>query len=136
WLYMNSGAPSNSCQEHDRTPRSPGIDPCPLLELHGGIWRFLADETGQKYAPDQRYATGIRNAVALAWNPLAKHLYAVQHGRDQLHQNWPKRYTARQGAELPAEELLRVGDGDNFGWPYCYYDQQQEKLVLMPEYGG
>ena len=26
--------------------------------------------------------------------------------------------------------------GDNFGWPYCYYDQIKGKKVLGPEYGG
>ncbi len=57
-------------------------------------------------------------------------------GRDQLGQNWPKLYTVTQGAELPAEELLSVKQGDNFGWPYCYYDGFQKKLVLAPEYGG
>src|SRR5699024_6688094 len=120
----------------DRAPQSPGMDPCPLLKLHGGIWRFRVDEAKQEYGAKQRYATGIRNAVALAWNPLAKQLYAVQHGRDQLHQNWPNLYSAREGAELPAEEFLRVDADDNFGWPYCYYDQHRQKLVLMPEYSG
>ena len=37
---------------------------------------------------------------------------------------------------LPAEELLQVNQGDDFGWPYCYYDQRVAKLVLGPEYGG
>ncbi len=26
--------------------------------------------------------------------------------------------------------------GDDFGWPYCYYDQLRHRLVLAPEYGG
>lgn len=136
WLYMNSGAPSNACQRRDRAPGSPGIDPCPLLRLHGGIWRFRADRLGQSYGPDQRFATGIRNAVALAWNGTDGHLYAVQHGRDQLHGNWPQRYSAAQSARLPAEELFRIEQGDDFGWPYCYYDPRQQLKVLAPEYGG
>ena len=37
---------------------------------------------------------------------------------------------------LPAEEMLEVNQGDDFGWPYCYYDQQKNKKVLNPEYGG
>ena len=36
----------------------------------------------------------------------------------------------------PSEEFLRVKGGSDFGWPYCYYDQIQEKKVLAPEYGG
>src|SRR5690606_2564311 len=42
-LYVAVGAPSNACQEQERTSGSPGIEPCPLLEEHGGIWRFDAN---------------------------------------------------------------------------------------------
>jgi len=27
-------------------------------------------------------------------------------------------------------------EGANYGWPICYYDDAQKKLVLAPEYGG
>lgn len=136
-LYVNVGAPSNACQRDDRVPGSPGIKPCPLLAEHGGIWRFDADRAGQKFPQDGlRYATGIRNAVAITWNPEAGALYALQMGRDQLSNNWPKLYTDVQNAELPAEEFLRVRQGDDYGWPYCYYDGLQKKKVLAPEYGG
>jgi glucose/arabinose dehydrogenase len=137
WLYVNVGAPSNACQRWDRVRGSRGIDPCPQLERQGGIWRFAADRAGQKQRGHKaRFATGIRNAVAVAWNPSARRLYAVQHGRDQLHDLWPDLYTEEQSAELPAEELLLVREGADFGWPYCYYDQIQGKKVLAPEYGG
>lgn len=67
-LYVNVGAPSNACQEQDREPGSPGIKPCPLLDKQGGIWRFDADRTGQVFGVDGvRYATGLRNAVAITW---------------------------------------------------------------------
>ena len=83
-----------------------------------------------------RYATGIRHAVALRWNPGADKLYAVQHGRDQLHQFFPDMYSTEDNAKLPAEEFLLIEDGSNFGWPYCYYNQMKEKKLLAPEYGG
>ncbi len=135
-LFVNVGAPSNSCQEQDRTTGSPGMDPCPLLEEHAGIWQFSAEETGQTFSADARYATGLRNIVALDWNATDNALYVVQHGRDQLYQNWPEFYTAEEGAEQPAEEFLRITEGANAGWPYCYYDWQLDQKVLAPEYGG
>ncbi len=135
-LFVNIGSPSNSCQQNDRENGSPGKDPCRELETRAGIWRFAATRTGQTQRDGTRFATGIRNAVGLAIDPSTNELYATQHGRDQLFQNWGKLYTAEQGAELPAEELLHVTQGDDFGWPYCYYDQNQKKLVLAPEYGG
>ncbi|MES1924767.1 PQQ-dependent sugar dehydrogenase [Salinisphaera sp. T31B1] len=133
-LFVNIGAPSNACQAQDRSPGSKGQDPCPLLEEHGGIWRFSASDTGQKFSPDARFATGIRNMFALAWHD--GQLYGAQHGRDQLHSNWPDEFTQEQSAHLPAEELFAVDEGDNFGWPFCYYDPKQKKKVLGPEYGG
>ena len=36
----------------------------------------------------------------------------------------------------PAEELVQLERGADFGWPYCYFDLSQQKLVLAPEYGG
>lgn len=136
-LYVNVGAPSNACQETDRTPGSAGIDPCPQLERNAGIWKFKADVAGQgQMTSGHHYASGIRNSIAIAWNTTNNKLYVVQHGRDQLSQLYPDLYTVQQGAELPAEEFFMVEDGDFFGWPYCYYDQFKKQKILAPEYGG
>ncbi|NJO70292.1 MAG: sorbosone dehydrogenase [Bacteroidetes bacterium] len=136
-LFVTVGAPSNACQDPDRTPGTPGLDPCPLLERYGGIWKFDANEQNQDQVRDgYRYATGIRNAVAVDWNKSVNGLFALQHGRDQLSQFWPDLYTDEDNAELPAEEFFRVNDGSDFGWPYCYYDHIQSKKLLNPEYGG
>ena len=137
FIYVNVGAPSNACQVKDRTPGSPGQDPCPYLERQAGIWRFKADQPNQDQMKDGlKYASGIRNSIALAWNYSNNKLYVVQHGRDQLHQFYPEMYNEQQGAELPAEEFLMVENGDFFGWPYCYYDQFKKEKLLAPEYGG
>ena len=136
-MYVNVGAPSNACQQQDRTAKSPGQDPCPLLEQHGGIWRFDENQPGQKQMEHgKRYATGLRQAIAIAWHPTANALFLVQHGRDQLDTLWPGLFTAEQNANLPSEEFLRITEGSDHGWPYCYHDWQQGKRVLMPEYGG
>jgi glucose/arabinose dehydrogenase len=134
-MYVNIGAPSNACQGEDRKPKVPGQDPCPLLERHGGVWRYAEDRLGQDaYKDGQRYATGMRQNFAMAWHN--GRLYLVQHGRDQLDTLWPGLFTAEQNAELPSEEFLLVEEGADFGWPYCYHDWQQQKRVLAPEYGG
>ena len=135
-LYVNVGAPSNACQEEDRTQGSPGEEPCPLLEEHAGLWRFDADKTGQTFADGERFVTGTRNIVALDWNPQAGELYFVMHGRDQLHDLYPDLYTAEQSAELPAEEFHVAREGADYGWPYTYWDQQMGQRMVGPEYGG
>ena len=137
-MYVNVGAPSNACQEQMRTQGSPGMDPCPQLERQAGIWQFAADELNQTQTEDgQRYATGIRNSVALTWNDQTDQLYVVQHGRDQLHMLWPDLYNQEEGSRLPASEFFEVNEGDDFGWPYCYYDGAYDnQKELAPEYGG
>ena len=139
-MYVPFGAPSNACQDLVRTPGGTpgfaGLDPCPELTDHGGIWQFDANKTGLKQKDGRRFATGIRSVVAMDWNKDDKNLYVVMHGRDDLHLLWPDKFTPWQSAVLPSEEFLRVNDGDNFGWPYSYYDQMQQKNVLAPEYGG
>ena len=135
-LYVNIGAPSNSCQVQDRAPESPGQDPCPILEYAGGVWRFDPRRGGQTQADGQRFATGLRNAVGLAVDPATGSLFASQHGRDQLAANWPKLYNDALSAELPAEVVFRLEAGGDYGWPYCYYDWRRRQNVLQPEYGG
>jgi glucose/arabinose dehydrogenase len=135
-IYVNVGAPSNSCQVQDRAVGSPGIEPCPFLEKAAGVWQFRADKLNQTYGDGVKYATGIRNIVGMDWNNVTNTLFVMQHGRDQLSNMWPAYYTDSSSAELPSEELLEVKKGSNFGWPYCFFDQFQNKRVLAPEYGG
>lgn len=135
-MYVNIGAPSNACQEEDRAFGSPGQDPCPELDQRAGIWRFDSNQVGQTQEDGTRWATGIRNAVAIDFNSSDGTLYAVQHGRDQLTTIAPDLYDAQANAEKPAEEFLRVTEGSDFGWPYCYYDPAIDEKVLAPEYGG
>ncbi|HEV7330728.1 MAG TPA: PQQ-dependent sugar dehydrogenase [Flavisolibacter sp.] len=134
-LYVNIGAPSNVCQEKDRATGEPGQDPCPLLETTGGIWQFKTDKQNQSYADGVRYATGLRNVVGLDWNTSTNTLFAMQHGRDGLQDY--KIFPDSVAVELPAEVMVEVTKaGDNFGWPYCFYNQFEGKNVLNPEYGG
>jgi glucose/arabinose dehydrogenase len=135
-LYVNIGSPSNSCQERDRAAAGPGKDPCDELETRAGIWRFDAERKGQVQADGRRYATGLRNTVALTSHPGTGVLYGAVHGRDQLAANWSEYFDEAQSAEKPSEELVRIEDGDDFGWPYCYHDPELDLKVLAPEYGG
>ena len=133
-MYVSVGSATNSCQKADRRARSPGLDPCGELERHAGIWLFSADKLGQRFEDGKRVATGLRNASALTTQPGKEELYAAVHGRDQLGDNWG--FSDEQNANNPAEELVNIGIGDDFGWPYCYYSNTYKKKVLAPEYGG
>lgn len=135
-IYVNVGAPANACQEETRTAGSPGLSPCPLLDRHAGIWRFSADTPGQTIADGTRVGMGIRNAIALTWNESQGAVYFLSHGRDSLAQLWPAHYTNEDSAELPSEEMHRLVEGGNYGWPYSYWNHLTGARYVGPEYGG
>ena len=134
-LYIDVATATNACQAKNRIPGSPGHEPCTELETRGGIWRYDADKANQVFSPAGRFATGIRNAEGFAIDAAGR-IFVTQHGRDQLHANWPALYKPEEEATLPAEELLLLKQGGDYGWPECYFDGLQGKLVLAPEYGG
>ena len=134
-VYVNIGLPSNACQIPDRRPSAPGVDPCPQLDERGGMWRFKADVVGQKYSKEARFASGMRQPVAVAWHE--GHLYVAMNSRDSLDTLFKEKgYTAEDNAVGPTEPMLQIAQGDVFGWPYCYYDSRVKKMILAPEYGG
>lgn len=139
FLYVNIGAPSNACEAQRNVPAAKGEDPCPFLANSGGIWRFDSRRLRQTQADGERWATGIRNIVAVAMDPTGRVLWGAQHGRDLLAGNWGKVhaiYTNEKSAQNPAEELFRLDRGVDYGWPSCYYDYDTKQKVLAPEYGG
>jgi glucose/arabinose dehydrogenase/mono/diheme cytochrome c family protein len=134
-LLVDVATATNACQTKNRTLRSPGADPCTELETRGGIWRYDANKTNQVFSAAERYATGIRNAEGFGIDADGR-IFVTQHGRDQLHANWPDLYKPEEEATQPAEVLLLLRQGGDYGWPECYFDTVAEKLVLAPEYGG
>ena len=135
-MYVNVGSPSNACQVKDRALESPGKDPCEDLATRAGIWRFQANATNQRFSPEARFVTGARNSTGMMLGPDGR-IFAMVHGRDQLTQNWPKVFTdSVYGAENPAETMILVEQGRDYGWPYCYYAFDQKRLVDAPEFGG
>lgn len=139
-MFIPFGGPTDAGQDimygPIGVPGGKGLDPSPDLESHGGIWKFDANKLNQTQKDGVRFSTGIRSVVGMQWNPADKHLYAVVNGIDNFHTLYPDLYTPWQAALLPAETLIKVTEGSNFGWPYAYYDQMIGKNVLQPGYGG
>ena len=57
------------------------------------------------------FASGLRNPVGMAWEPVTGALWTVVNERDGL------------GDETPPDYLTSVVDGGFYGWPYCYWDR-------------
>ena len=144
-MYVTFSAPTNACEdwntvdgtrEEDNKAGIRGEYPCSQLREFAGIWRFDEAKQGQKQADGKRYATGLRSIVGITWNEADNSLYAVQHGRDYLSNHAPEFFSPWQNAVLPAEEFMKIKKGEDYGWPYCYYDPFKNKKMIAPEYGG
>ena len=141
-IYVTFSAPTNACENWETKPNTystkdvKGEYPCEQLDILGGIWKFNKNKLGQSLKDGKRYATGIRSVVGLTWNKLNNSLYGVNHGRDFLYNHAPQYYSEWENTILPAEEFMRIEDGDDYGWPYTYYDHFKNKRMLAPEYGG
>lgn len=133
-MLLKVGSATNSCQRLNRANRSPGRDPCTELDSRAGIWQFSASRANQTFADGRRWATGLRNAEALTVQPGTGQVWGAVHGRDQLGANWG--FSDESNANNPAEELVPLAQGDDIGWPYCYYSNDVHGKVRAPEYGG
>lgn len=74
---------------------------------HATILRGPAD-----FATRSVFASGLRHTIGFAWHPVTGQLWGLDHGIDTL------------GDDVPPEELNLLERGNNYGWPYCYGDNQ------------
>ena len=137
-LYLTVPAASgNMCVPKDtpRNAQAKGLMPCPDLATGAGIWRFNAGKLDQQFADGEHFATGIRDTNSLAWDASDKALYEVSYGRDGAESTWPSLISAEDGEHI-ADEMFKVTQGTNMGWPYTYYDSAKHERLTQPEYGG
>ena len=66
------------------------------------------------------FASGLRNANGLAWEPGTSELWTVVNERDEI------------GSDLVPDYLTSVRDGGFYGWPYSYFGQHVDTRVSPP----
>ena len=135
-VYVSIGSETDNCQVRIREPFSPGRWPCPELARRAGVWRLSPPASGDGTWTMQRFATGLRNAEALAIDPATDRLWALTHGRDFLNTLWG--WDDTTSANQPAEMLEQVVQNADYGWPYCQgqWTRRLTVLVRAPEYGA
>jgi len=62
-------------------------------------------------------------------------MYGTMHGRTS-QTNWRASTPSSRARRAPPRSWSALTQGADFGWPECYFDGEQKKLVLAPEYGG
>ena len=88
-LYVSVGSGTNVDVEQDAR--------------RAAISEYNPDGTGHRI-----FASGIRNPIGLAWNPVTKELWTAVNERDGL------------GDDLVPDYATSVKDGGFYGWPYMY----------------
>jgi glucose/arabinose dehydrogenase len=117
FLYVTVGSNSNVAEN--------GIE---KEEGRAAIW-----EVERATGKSRLFATGLRNANGMDWEPMTKTLWTVVNERDEL------------GTDLVPDYLTSVKDGAFYGWPYSWFGQhvddrvkpQRPDLVskaVMPDY--
>ncbi|HEY1151699.1 MAG TPA: sorbosone dehydrogenase family protein [Pseudoduganella sp.] len=117
FLYVTVGSNSNVAEN--------GIE---KEEGRAAIW-----EVERASGKSRLFATGLRNANGMDWEPMTKTLWTVVNERDEL------------GTDLVPDYLTSVKDGAFYGWPYSWFGQhvddrvkpQRPDLVskaVMPDY--
>jgi len=94
-LYVGVGSNSNITEN--------GM---PAEEGRAAIWE-VDRATGMK----RIYASGLRNATGLAFEPESHRLWSVVNERDEI------------GPDLVPDYLTSVTEGAFYGWPYSYFGQ-------------
>jgi glucose/arabinose dehydrogenase len=100
-LYLGSGSTCDVCEEDD--PRS------------ATVLSVLPDGRGLRIV-----ATGLRNPFGLAFQPGSGRLYATVNGQDNLPD---------PSAPEPAETLVVIREGADYGWPRCWPSARRKRLM-------
>ncbi|MBK8479125.1 MAG: c-type cytochrome [Opitutaceae bacterium] len=135
-LLVEIGSPYNVYSEPDRQLGAKGKDATEFLQSFGGFWRFDANRPGQTQADGFHFSTGHRHCLSIAWQPVAREFFMVMMGRDNMNTVAPEFYDALDNAERVAEEMHRLHEGANLGWPYTYWDPIKKARMVAPEFGG
>jgi glucose/arabinose dehydrogenase len=107
---------------HDR--RTLGVGPDGMLYISVGSTCNVCREGNPEHATILRagldgrgrhvFARGLRNTMALAWHPDTRELWGMDNGSDH------------RGDDQPPEELNRIVEGADYGWPSCFGDRQPD----------
>ena len=111
--------------------RTLGIGPDDMLYINVGSTCNNCIEVNKDSATMQRmaldgksravFAKGLRNTLGFSWHPQTREMWGMDHGTDFL------------GNDVPPEELNRLAEGKDYGWPRCYGQQRIDPTRDKPE---
>ncbi len=97
-IYLSVGSSCNVCPEPEPE--------------HATILEIDADGSSRRI-----YASGLRNTIGFAMNPVTGEIWGMDQGSD-----W-------RGDDVPPEELNRIIEGRHYGWPWCFGKMQVDQVI-------
>ena len=82
---------------------------------HATIVQTELDGSGRRV-----FARGLRNTIGFDAHPDTEELWGSDHGSDF------------RGDDLPPDEIDRIVDGSDYGWPYCFGDREVDPVIMDP----
>jgi glucose/arabinose dehydrogenase len=82
---------------------------------HATIVRMREDGSERRV-----FARGLRNTIGFAWHPTTHELWGMDNGVDY------------RGDDEPPEELNRITDGGDYGWPYVFGERRPDPFMRPP----
>lgn len=82
---------------------------------HATILRFNADGSGREI-----FVMGLRNTIGFDWQPETGELWGMDQGSDH------------RGDDQPPEELNRLQQGKDYGWPFAFGNRILDKETPDP----
>lgn len=117
--------------QHPR--RTLGFDSAGLLYVSVGSTCNACEESNPEHAtmlrmkPDGServiFARGLRNTIGFGWHPVTRELWGMDHGSDD------------RGNDVPPEELNNLREGGDYGWPFCFANNQVDPITNKPKEG-
>jgi glucose/arabinose dehydrogenase len=82
---------------------------------HATLLQIALDGSGRRV-----FARGLRNTIGFGFHPETDALWGSDHGSDF------------RGNELPPDELNRIVEDADYGWPYCFGDRRVDPVIMAP----
>lgn len=113
--------------------RTIDVGPDGMLYMGVGSTCNACDETNPENATLLRanldgsdrtiYARGLRHTIGFEWHPDTGDLWGMDMGSD-----W-------RGDNIPPEELNRIVEGGNYGWPFCFANRRVDRHLAQAPKG-
>ena len=132
-MFVSIGSATNSCQQTDRAAEVARASiPAPSSRRRAGIWQFSAEQAG----PD---ASRTASASPPACGTRSRSTIRARHRRAVRRHPRPRPAGRQLGLQrraatrrIPPRSWCRCDQGDDFGWPYCYYSIENKARCSLP----